>query len=795
MGSGPLDHPRLLEIEERLDRAEIDAAQRLLSELGDLHVHRLAITYFATRLLYQRGRLDAAGVVERLRELVQAEPNFPQANAMLSAAERGTLRPDREGFLRATMSPLEQQPAEVHSEPPATWSQPPRKESSAPTIELGFDDVDTDHDQLANELASELDLAPPAPPERKLTEPRRSLSMPEIPRAPIVPRFTPPATQVPSYIPGARSASLQFELELELPEPPRDTIRQPEPDPNDPSSSGRMRAAPISVTPPQTISESVEASVRAHGPESMLARARVLWAQGARDRALAHLERLEHAPLLDPELRGDCARFLLEIGEPERALLQARHALQDEPGSGLVQLMLAWALVRGARRAPNHDAIDEADRLLSRLKLKNGPIPALVQALRASVAAEKGDAERALTTAQLALQLDARSLDAEAALSLASARLGRLDDAQAAWLRLRALSADEAEHLSDRLQQLGVALRDVEATPSQPSNSATRLWDKLEIDLFSGDQQSAVGAFERGAARELRGLVGESATDAIPLLATMAAGFFSAEPVWRHFAPFDLSLGSIARVEAVLDILYGRKPRGALSAAAFPAQVMLASYVGESLRQGYGGVWLGSLAEPEAVFVDTEHTRFAPFQQLRLRLEQGKRFAFETTSGQRARTSGAPIAMPMAPPTPWDPADWPSPRMMPRLGLAFAQSVVELYCAEFASGPLDRSRASLRALDDYVRLLAPRGSRAAGSARWVKRAAVLTGAYLGETLRETLGAAWRDTLGAAAGPESYALLLPDGGVTHPVEETEQRLTGQNKSSLYDYATRLAEELG
>src|SRR4051794_37760939 len=105
MGSGPLDHPRLLEIEERLDQAEIDTAQRLLAELGDLNVHRVAITYFATRLLYQRGRLDSAGVVDRLRELVLLEPDFPQATAMLTAAEKGTLRPDREGFLRATLDP------------------------------------------------------------------------------------------------------------------------------------------------------------------------------------------------------------------------------------------------------------------------------------------------------------------------------------------------------------------------------------------------------------------------------------------------------------------------------------------------------------------------------------------------------------------------------------------------------------------------------------------------------------------------------------------------------------------
>jgi hypothetical protein len=321
------------------------------------------------------------------------------------------------------------------------------------------------------------------------------------------------------------------------------------------------------------------------------------------------------------------------------------------------------------------------------------------------------------------------------------------------------------------------------------------LWDKLEIELFGGDQALAIAAFERGAARELRGLVGESATDAIPLLATMAAGFFTTEPVWRHFAPFDLSLGSIARVEAVLDIMYGRAPREALSPAAFPAQVMLASYVGECLRQGYGGQWAGSLASPETVFVDANHTRFAPFHELRLRLEQGKPLLFEGAEGRQTRQSGAPIAFPVTPPTPWDPARWPSPRMLPRLGLAFSQSVVELYCAEFGGGPLDRSPVGLHSLDSYVTLLAPSNARPAGGARWVERASVLIGAYLGEVLREAVGATWRDVLGAPIGPESYTLLLPDGGTTHPVTQAYDRLSGRTSDLLSHYAARLIDELG
>lgn len=794
MPSGPLDHPRLLEIEERLDRAEIDAAQRLLAELGDLHVHRIAITYFATRLLYQRGRLDAAGVVERLRELVAIEPDFPQANAMLSAAERGTLRPDRDGFARATLEPGPTSSAR-HPEPP-TIRQPEPITLELDPPELAPEQLDTDHDDLDSQR--EPDTA--RQPEPFRADFRRSMSMPMIPRAPMVPHFAPAASSLPSYAPPARSASLEFELDLELPEAPRDTIRQNE---APPTSDPLAAEAPVTDRNPSSLprttermssSLSPEAFVRTHGPDSMLDHARTLWDQGVHDRALAHVERLERAPLLDPELRADCARFLIEAGEPERAVIQARQAIHDDPTSPLVQLMLTWALVRSARRAPNRETIDEAESVLLRLRGKPGPIPALSQALRASVLAEKGDPDRAITFARMALELDPAAIDAEAAISLASARLGHMEEAQAAWERLHELSPEEAERLGERLQQLGVALRDLEAMSSRSATSAVRIWDKVEVQLFSGEQALAIEGFERGAARELRGLVGESATDAIPLLATMAAGFFTTEPVWRHFAPFDLSLASIARVEAVLDILYGRAPRKALSADAYPAQVMLASYVGECLRQGYGGHWMGSLAIPETVFVDAAHTRFAPFHELRLRLEHGKPLLFEGSEGRVSRASGAPI-MHVAPPTPWDPVQWPSPRMLPRLGLAFSQSVVELYCAEFAGGPLDRSPVGLHSLDQYVALLAPKQARPSGGARWVERAAVLVGAYLGEVLRESTGAAWRDVLAAPIGPESYTLLLPDGGVTHPVTRAYDRLCGRSDELLSHYAARIVDELG
>ena len=133
--------------------------------------------------------------------------------------------------------------------------------------------------------------------------------------------------------------------------------------------------------------------------------------------------------------------------------------------------------------------------------------------------------------------------------------------------------------------------------------------------------------------------------------------------------------------------------------------------------------------------------------------------------------------------------------MLPRLGLAFSQSVVELYCAEFGGGPLDRSPLGLHSLDSYVRLIASRSARPAVAARWAERASVLIGAYLGEVLREAVGAAWRDVAGNPIGPESYTLLFPDGGSTEPVSRAYDRLSGRSSEQLSEYAIQIIDELG
>jgi hypothetical protein len=131
--------------------------------------------------------------------------------------------------------------------------------------------------------------------------------------------------------------------------------------------------------------------------------------------------------------------------------------------------------------------------------------------------------------------------------------------------------------------------------------------------------------------------------------------------------------------------------------------------------------------------------------------------------------------------------------MLPRLALGFAQSVVELYCAEFGGGVLDRSRRSLAPLERYVSLLAPVGAYVSQDQRWARRAAILVGSYVGEVTRETLGGSWRETTGSVRGPEGYVIVLRGGGATHPVAHVLDRLTGKHHEPLPDYLERIESE--
>src|SRR5262245_46531960 len=89
MPAGPLDDPRLSEVEECLNVARFEEAQRKLFVLGSVRELGPGVSYLTTRLLAQRGKLDSAAVAERLRDLLAVAPNFPEAREYLVTLGRG----------------------------------------------------------------------------------------------------------------------------------------------------------------------------------------------------------------------------------------------------------------------------------------------------------------------------------------------------------------------------------------------------------------------------------------------------------------------------------------------------------------------------------------------------------------------------------------------------------------------------------------------------------------------------------------------------------------------------------
>src|ERR1051325_2319839 len=85
MGAGPLDDPRLREVEASLNEGRFDEAQQKLFTLGGIRELEAGFAYLTTRLLAQRGRLDASAIAERMNDLLAEAPDFPEARNYLKS--------------------------------------------------------------------------------------------------------------------------------------------------------------------------------------------------------------------------------------------------------------------------------------------------------------------------------------------------------------------------------------------------------------------------------------------------------------------------------------------------------------------------------------------------------------------------------------------------------------------------------------------------------------------------------------------------------------------------------------
>jgi hypothetical protein len=332
-----------------------------------------------------------------------------------------------------------------------------------------------------------------------------------------------------------------------------------------------------------------------------------------------------------------------------------------------------------------------------------------------------------------------------------------------------------------------------------PASDNAPLWTPVDAQLVAGKRSDVLAALEHGAQDAIRRM-SRSVTEDFTAVATVGGSFLTTSPVLSSFAPYDSSLWSVRRLEAALDLITGRDGGRVVSAVDTGLVVLLGSYLGETLRLSQSGRWEGRPADLDSAKIVTSEQTIYPFRILAARLHHGRRAAFESSMHLGVPKPASPqwrthVGNPVAPPTPWAPNPWPPPSQIGTIGRSLSESPIARYCEEFAEGPLDRSTASLIALDTYLDLVAPRGAPIDADAAWTRRVSVLAGGYLGETLRERVGGEWVYGVDAADDALGFRLKLRGTTEALPVAQVLERVIGERSSTLVDYARTLMRRVG
>ncbi len=582
---------------------------------------------------------------------------------------------------------------------------------------------------------------------------------------------------------------------------PRETPTRPEPIRSGAPPHSTSDAVPSMVEIATLIDDgqfedavaALEHPEQSKSPDHVLLHSRALDGAGRRREATRVLDELGSAPLLDPEVRSQCARQYVDIGEMAAAFEQAKIAYQEDPEPDLVKLTFAWSAVRWARREPSRELVEAAGDALSAMGEIGGQYAALALGLRACVASELGEPDRGIAIARRALGIDNGAADALAALALGAAKLERHDEACKAWLTLLDRAYEEADALSEPLEALGVDLAslvpgsaelNVQASPGTP-------WEDDEEELVLASSTERMAALEALASERLAQVAKQSGDVELPIVATVAANFMTTAPIFRHFAPYDLSLWSVQRIEAVLLTAAGQKGAGIRSSS--PGLMkLLGAYLGEALRQAFNAQWNGGLHEPRAARVRGQ-TVWSPFELVEQRLQLGPDIPLPNAARIAVSQPGSDawthsISIPVAPPAPWDPDSWPETTKLAGIGQKLNESMVGDYCRRIDK-PLDFTLASFKGLDAYLDIVAHPAAPTEEDPPWAARVASLVGAYIGETFRKVYGGEWVDL--PIEGAERYLFELVGGRETSPISYVFDRLVVRDVKTLADYAEEIA----
>jgi hypothetical protein len=819
MATSPLEHEELRQIERTLDAGDTAGAAQLLARFANSRAHEAAVTFLATRLLFQRGRIDSAGAADRVSALLARTGAFPEAEDWLAELE-GRTEPntlaDNPVLAAAEVADLAFPPEAEPGEKTSPNHPPPSHAPSVPRPshpffdELGGADEEEDEVTPAEPLASRRQEPPPAFGRREAHASGRQ----EPPAFRRHEPVRPPArdddgSEPPPRPPAAVAAVLPAALEPTSPAIP--AAPRPSTPPGRPSykpfdnlrakerlssRAGRYRASsyPDELRPephPGTSRGVADAGTRSPVTADDVRRAVLdcweLVLGGRLDEARALIPEEPTPPSLDAESRVALARVLLETGSAERAAAEATIALDAAPELVEARLMFVWCAVRHARQRDDAWSLERAEHLLKESSLGPAPEAGLVLALQACVEARVGTPAVALRLAQRALRSNAESIDGLAALAEAAALCGEEPRAEAALERLFGLSEAAAEQLTPRLRRLGVG--------EQGPTSSASIWLPLEHTLSSGARDVALEGLESLARDELAELPLSRPEDR-EAAGRAASHFLTLAPIFRHFGCYDLSLASLERLETALGLLYGFGPRP-LDVPNSSATLWRISglYVGETLRRQAGGRWRGG--EPlEDATLEVLGQEVLPFQVVRHRIAHGRHATLATAlqsllaalsaKGAGGKAASWDGAREVAPPLPWA-QSWPSLEDLPRLGRALGHSVVAVYCAGHGVAALDRTIKTLPALDRYLELLAPPQLPLPASSSWARWLAGFVGGYLGEVLCKELGGAWVRGDGRE---QNAAAIQVAGRRLSPVALVFDTVTGAARTCLENCAGEL-----